>query len=313
MKDDLQDQLRHDVDALCAIGPRALSLGTLDAARDMLIGRVGAAWHIDLQRFDTPDGTATNLELRHPDAPADPNGPVLLVGAHYDTWRDTPGADDNASAVACLLHMLEALRDATADGRLRFALYANEEPPYFQTPHMGSLHHARHCRSRGWDVEMLCLESLGYYDDGPGSQEDPSAGMNPLVLAGAAKLLGLSRTPSDGLLGDVGDFLVLEADLPSAKLLRRLRDGYARPPHPEVPMVRLIPAALPQRFCTGLSDHWSYWQHNFPAVMATDTALYRNPNYHRPGDLPDTLDYPRLAGVTRRLTAAVRRAAGGGA
>jgi hypothetical protein len=307
---ELEHQLRRDVGLLCDLGPRALSLGTLDAACDVLVDRIGDGWQIDRQPFETPDGVARNLELRHPRAPADPNGPVLVVGAHYDTWRDTPGADDNASAVACLLQMLAELGDLAAEGLVRFVLYANEEPPYFQTRHMGSLHHARRCRDRGWDVEMLCLESLGYFSDKPGSQEDPSAAMNPLVLAGAAKLLGLSRIPDGGLLGDVGDFLVLEADVASAKLLRRLRDGYMRPLHPEVSMVRLIPAALPQRFCTGLSDHWSYWQCGYPAVMATDTALYRNPNYHEPTDTPDTLDYPRLAAVTRRLTHAVRHGVG---
>ena len=160
---------------------------------------------------------------------------MLLVGAHYDTWRATPGADDNASAIAVLLHLLNELRDdpAAKAGRVRFALYADEEPPYFQTRDMGSLHHARRCKARGWDVEMLCLESLGFHSNAPGSQDDATG----------------------GLLGTVGDFLVLEADEASAGLLSRLRAGYA---------------AGPGR--------------------------------------PETLDYPRLAAVAKRLAAAARGA-----
>ena len=313
---ELARQLRRDIEQLCNLGPRSLRVqspiagNTLDAARDWLIQRVGDAWHVDVQPFDTPHGRACNLELRHPDAPADPEGTVLLVGAHYDTVTTTPGADDNGSAVACLLHMLGELRDIAAMGRLRFALYANEEPPYFRTPNMGSLVHAQLCKSRGLRVEMLCLESLGYYSDEPNSQMDPSTDVSPLVLAAASKLLGVPRAAGGGLLGDVGDFLVLEADLPSAKLLRRLRAGYALPPHPEVPAVRLVPVAVPQRYCSGLSDHWSYWQLGYPAVMATDTAVYRNPNYHKPSDLPDTLDYTRLSAVAARLASAVRHAVG---
>ena len=310
MNDDLQHQLRRDVESLCAIGPRALSVGTLDTARDWLIERVGRAWHVDRQPFETPDGVATNLELRHPDAPADPDGPVLVVGAHYDTWRDTPGADDNASAVACLLHMLAELSDLAAEDLVRFCLYANEEPPYFQTRHMGSLHHARRCRERGWDVEMLCLESLGYFSDEPGSQQDPSAMIEPGLLRLAAGGLGIELPEvqeNGGLLGDVGDFLVLEADVDSSGLLKRLSAGYDAPAGPAV---RTVAAALPREACSGLSDHWSYWQAGYPAVMATDTALYRNPNYHAATDTPDTLDYKRIATVARRLTAAVRHAVG---
>ena len=318
-------QLRADVEGLCSLGPRALTVrhrggtNTLDAARDWLLARVaGGPWHADAQPFDTPDGAAANVEVRHADAPEDPAGRVLLVGAHYDTWRGTPGADDNASAVAALLHMLGELQDdpAATAGRLRFALYANEEPPYFGSPHMGSLVHAELCRARGWDVEMLCLESLGYYDDEPGSQEglplfydiadgiDVPASDDPEGLTPRTRLL---KDLSAELLGGVGDFLALEADAASADLLGRLRHGYDAATGRNV---RTVAAALPRDYCTGLSDHQSYWQHGYPAVMATDTAPLRNPNYHEATDTPETLDYPRLAAVASRLAAAVRHAAG---
>ena len=288
-------------------------------------------WRVEDQPFDTPDGRASNLDVRHESAPdpdvaallADgdppPPPPALLVGAHYDTWRGTPGADDNASAVAALLHMLAALRDhpAARSGRLRFALYANEEPPYFRTRHMGSLHHAAGCRERGESVEMLCLESLGYYSDEPGGQQDPTADLSPDLVEAFAGGAVADAVRAGGLLGTVGDSLALEADADSAGLLARLRAGYlgadrapdADPALAAQPRVRLASAALPREFCSGLSDHWSYWCHGYPAVMATDTALLRNPHYHEPTDLPGTLDYPRFASVVARLTAAVAHAA----
>jgi hypothetical protein len=69
-----------------------------------------------------------------------------------------------------------------------------------------------------------------------------------------------------------------------------------------------VPAALPQRVgIIGLSDHRSYWFHGYRALMVTNTAMFRNPNYHTRRDLPDTLDYQRMAKITRMLTRSIRR------
>ena len=54
------------------------------------------------------------------------------------------------------------------------------------------------------------------------------------------------------------------------------------------------------------SDHLAYWNQGYPALMVTDTAFYRNPRYHTADDLPDTLDYRRMALVVDGLAAAVR-------
>ena len=204
--EELARRLRDDIEQLCDLGPRSLRVksasggNTLDAARHWLIERIGDAWRVAVQPFDTPYGEACNLELRHPSAPRDPAGKVLVVGAHYDTVTTTPGADDNGSAVACLLYMLGEICDLAERDRVRFVLYANEEPPYFRTPHMGSLVHAGRCKKRRWKVEMLCLESLGYYSDEPNSQIDPSRDVNGAVLAAASKLLCVPRAPGGGLL-----------------------------------------------------------------------------------------------------------------
>jgi hypothetical protein len=50
-----------------------------------------------------------------------------------------------------------------------------------------------------------------------------------------------------------------------------------------------------------MSDHWSFWEQNYPAVMVTDTAFFRYPHYHEPTDTPDRLNYPRMAEVVTGL------------
>jgi hypothetical protein len=58
---------------------------------------------------------------------------------------------------------------------------------------------------------------------------------------------------------------------------------------------------------TRLSDHASFWDRGFPALMVTDTSFFRNPHYHQASDTPDTLDYPFLAKVTAGVCEAVWR------
>ncbi|MCK4951260.1 MAG: M28 family peptidase, partial [Gammaproteobacteria bacterium] len=58
------------------------------------------------------------------------------------------------------------------------------------------------------------------------------------------------------------------------------------------------------------SDHWSFWQAGYPAIMITDTALFRYQHYHAATDTPEKLDYPSLARVTRGLENVVAELAG---
>jgi hypothetical protein len=213
---------------------------------------------------------------------------VVVVGAPYDTAAGGPGADDNASGVAALLAIARTLAASKyAPARtLRFVAFVNEEPPYFWTPEMGSLVYAKACRARGDDVvAMLSLETLGYYRDEAGSQKYP-----PLV---------------SWFYPDRGDFVAFVGNLGSRRVVREaiatFRGAAAFPSEG---------AALPS-FMTGVgwSDQWSFWQVGYPGVMVTDTAPFRNPHYHQMGDLPETLDYERLARVTDGLVAVVEKLA----
>lgn len=60
--------------------------------------------------------------------------------------------------------------------------------------------------------------------------------------------------------------------------------------------------ALPESMSSiGRSDHWSFWQEGYPALMVTDTAPFRYPYYHTPEDTVDKIDFERMARVVRGL------------
>jgi Zn-dependent M28 family amino/carboxypeptidase len=222
---------------------------------------------------------AAGRSVRNLDVEIGPEtGPLVVLGAHYDTVPGSPGADDNASGVAALLEIARVLSEAPANGRLRCAFFVNEEPPWFQTEDMGSLHYARRARERGEDVvAMLSLESLGYYVDGAGTQRYPF----PLGLA----------------YPDRGNFLGLVSDRRCRALLREAERSFRR--HTDFPVVAAaVPAWVPG---VSWSDQWAFWQHGFPALMATDTAPFRYAAYHTGEDTPERLDYEALATVTLAL------------
>lgn len=198
---------------------------------------------------------------------------IVVVGAHYDSIPPTPGADDNASGVAILLELARSLKETRHT--VRFVAFTNEEPYYFQTEEMGSLVYARKCRAANDPiVAMLSLETLGYYKDQPGSQKYPF----PLGLA----------YPS------TGNFVGFVGNLPSRGLTHRVIESFRR--QAQFPSQgAALPSSIPG---VGWSDHWAFWQAGYPAVMVTDTAPFRNPNYHQTTDKADTLDFDRMARVT---------------
>jgi Zn-dependent M28 family amino/carboxypeptidase len=209
----------------------------------------------------------------------------VVVGAHYDSHGNIPAADDNASGVAAVLALARAYaRERPGPERtLRFVFFVNEEPPFFQTDAMGSRVYARRCRARGETiVAMLSLETVGYYCDRSGSQNYPF--------------------PLSAFYPSRGDFIGFVGDLSSRRLVKRVVDSFRR--HAMFPSQG---AALPSGLRgVGWSDQWSFWQEGYPAVMCTDTAPFRNPNYHTPRDTPDTLDFDRMARVVEGLTGVVR-------
>lgn len=214
---------------------------------------------------------------------------ILVVGAHYDAFQGTPGADDNASGVAACLHLARVLRSAPMARTVRVVFFVNEEPPAFWTGQMGSWVYAKRCRAAGDDVVgMLSIESIGYYSDAPGSQRYPA--------------------PLDRLYPGTGDFVAFVSNLGSRGLNRRAIAAFrASTPFPSEG--GSPPGWLPG---VGWSDHWSFWQEGYDAIMITDTATFRNPHYHTPTDAPATLDYERMARVVEGIRRVVESLANGG-
>lgn len=207
----------------------------------------------------------------------------IIIGAHYDVAEQGPGADDNASGVAGLLELSKLLKpiEASLKHRIDLVAFTLEEPPYFGSGDMGSAVHARSLKEEDVQVDlMMSLEMIGYYSDVAGSQRYP---MSALKL----------------LYGDRGNFISVIGDLTSPWLVRKVRRLMAE--NSEVAVESLnAPTSLEG---VSLSDHRSYWQEGFPAVMITDTAFFRNGNYHQKTDLPKTLNYEKMAQVVRGVFA----------
>jgi Zn-dependent M28 family amino/carboxypeptidase len=197
-----------------------------------------------------------------------------------------PGANDNGSGVAAVLELARLLRDATPARTLRCVLFVNEEPPFDQTDVMGSRVYARRSRERGENiVGMFSLETVGWYSEKPGSQRYPF----PLSLF----------YPS------TGNFIAFVSNLASRALLHEAIASFRR--HAGIPSEGVAaPAFIPG---VDWSDHWSFWQEGWPALMVTDTAPYRYPHYHAAEDTPDKVDYERLARLVTGLHGTLRELA----
>lgn len=208
---------------------------------------------------------------------------ILVVGAHYDSTLFTPGADDNASGVSMLLELARAFSGRRQPLTLRFIAFTNEERPFFGTPRMGSRVSAARSRAAGEEIiGMYSLEMLGFYADAKGSQRYPRVIRN--------------------LYPDTGNFVAFIGNITSRSFLQLSLEAFraqARFPSEGLSMPQLLVPGIRR------SDHSSYWVYDYPAVMITDTAEYRNPNYHEPTDTPDTLDYERMALVLEGLIAMI--------
>jgi Zn-dependent M28 family amino/carboxypeptidase len=203
---------------------------------------------------------------------------IVVIGAHYDTVDDCPGADDNSSGVAALLELARLLKDSHPARTVRFVAFVNEEPPWFQTDDMGSLVYAEQAHKLKENiVATISIETIGMYSDAEGSQQYPS-GFKSLYPSKGNFIAFIGNLGSRGLVRDAVHSFRASTKFPS--------EGSA------------VPAAIPG---VGWSDHWSFWQEGYPAIMVTDTAIFRNPNYHQPTDKPDTLDYDRMARVVLGL------------
>ncbi len=207
------------------------------------------------------------------------DGERIIVGAHYDVIEEVPGADDNASAVAGMLEIARLIDELKPELKYRidFAAYTLEEPPYFRTKYMGSAVHAKSLADANVKVKlMINLESIGYYSNENHSQHYPIFFLkwlyphkaNYIMIAGN---LGHGKTVSEmkKYMKEASDIDVHSINAP-----------------------RIIPGI-------DFSDHLNFWNRGYEALMITDTAFYRNPNYHRASDIIETLNFDKMAEVVK--------------
>jgi hypothetical protein len=268
----LRNELKADVQHLAGdIGERnLLRYAQLNAAADFIEKSfLRAGLQPQRDSYEVHGLASHNIETEIRGASPE----IVLVGAHYDSVFGAPGANDNGTGVAALLALARRFAGKPTNYTLRFIAFVNEEPPFFQTPQMGSFVYAARCKARGDRIAaMISLETIGYFSDAPRSQTYPVAALGAFYPK-------------------VGNFIGIVGNIASRRLVRRAiaqirNDG-------KIPAEG---AALPAFIAgVGWSDQWSFWQHGYPGIMMTDTAPFRYPHYHESTDTPDKLDYDRFA------------------
>lgn len=279
-----RERLRQDVQKLAAILPprNAKNVTSLDKSAEYILeGFRKTGGRTEIQRF-TQDGKEYKNVICSfgPEA-----GERIIVGAHYDVQGDQPGADDNASGVAGLLELSRLIQSLKMElkRRIDFVAYTLEEGQFWKHPfarHYGSYIHAKSLAQAGVSVRaMIGLEMIGYFSDLPNSQKFPLFFLRWFYP-------------------DKGNFITVVGKWGQGGLVKRVKKSLATPLS-QVPVESLTAMS----FIPGVSfsDHQSYWKFNYPAVMITDSAFYRNKNYHKPSDAADTLYYDRMAEVVKGL------------
>jgi Zn-dependent M28 family amino/carboxypeptidase len=213
--------------------------------------------------------------------------PWILLGAHYDAAWGSPGADDNASGVAVLLEAAHLLDSTHFDRTIQFAAFTLEEPQ----PHtihflIGSDSFAKEARKLNIRYEAaLILESVGYTDTAEGSQFVPVFIKIPIPKK--------------------GNFLGIIAN----KRSKTIMEAFHAAASSYVPELMIAPYSVPLsgRLIpeTRFSDHAPFWDQGYPALMLTDTAMFRNPHYHTHHDTHATLDFTFMHNVTKAVLSAL--------
>jgi hypothetical protein len=281
----LAERLRQHVAVVASEEHNIRTLPALEAVANYLEAQLKSyGYQVERQEFVASRQKVRNLLVTLP-SKKHPGQRVLVVGAHYDSAQETPGANDNATGTAAVLELARSLRDLgdTAQSDIVFALYTNEEPPYFYTHLMGSRVHAKALKAAGAPVQaMLSLETMGYFSDEAGSQKYP--------------------WPLNRFYPTQGDFIAFVATAADLGLVRSAVKSFRT--HAAFPSEGI---AAP-RFIPGVdySDHAPFIDEGYPALMVTDTAPYRYPHYHKRQDTPDKVDYGRLARVVQGLEGVIR-------
>lgn len=233
-------------------------------------------YQIGLQKFSVLGKEVENIIV----SIGPKNAERIVVGAHYDTFGNQAGADDNASGIAGLIALAKLLKshENKLNKRVDLVAFTLEEPPFFRSEEMGSYIHAKSLNNKDIKVRgMISLEMIGYFDNTENSQKYPLS------------ILHLFYP-------DKGDFIGVVSNLSSWGLKSELRDFMSKS------NIKVRSLAAPAGLVgVDFSDHLNYWKFGYDAVMITDTAFYRNQNYHKATDTIETLNFTKMADVVEGI------------
>jgi hypothetical protein len=276
---DLAPRLRRHITAIASRPHNLSHYADLEAAARYIERTLEASGFAPrAQPYDVEGRDVRNIEVViEPESGAADGS--YVIGAHYDSPDDSPGANDNGTGVAALLELARLLAERRpARHRLRLAFFVNEEHPYNWTEAMGSWRYAKALADAGEKVHgMIALETIGYFSSAQDSQSFP--------------------WPFGMIYPRIGNFIAFVGLPGSRRFLGQALGAFRRAtPLPSI-------GGVAPSFIEGVasSDHWSFHQFGYPALMVTDTAPFRNPYYHQVNDLPANVDYASLARVTLGL------------
>jgi hypothetical protein len=209
--------------------------------------------------------------------------PLVVIGAHYDVCGNQEGADDNASGVVGLLEAVRLLSREKLNYPVEIVAYSLEEPPFFRSEYMGSYIHAKSLHNVGTPVYgMVVLEMIGYFSDRVKSQSYPVKAMKIAY-------------------GNKGNFILLARKTGAGEFVKKFSEGFNNLATIDTRNIK-APSKIQG---IDFSDHLNYWKFGYDALMVTNTAFYRNRNYHQTSDTMETLDIPKMMKVIDTTVAAI--------
>ena len=213
----------------------------------------------------------------------DNNNPLVVIGAHYDVCGEQEGADDNASGIVGLLELVRLLSKEKLKYPIEIVAYSLEEPPFFRTKNMGSYVHAKSLYESETPVYgMVALEMIGYFDDKTNSQSYP------------VKVMKVAY-------GTTGNYILLVKDIGAGEFVKKFSEGFNN-----LATIDTRNLKAPSKIQgIDFSDHLNYWKFGYDAIMVTNTAFYRNYNYHQVSDTMETLDISKMMKVIDTIALAI--------
>jgi len=272
----LENLYKHVEELSVKIGERHLwKEGSLEKAKEYIQSvLISNGYEIWEQTFRCYQKEVSNIIVERKAEGKD----VIVIGAHYDTVPGTPGADDNASSVSGVLELSRLLKEATPKKTICLALFVNEEPPCFGSSNMGSMVYAKYLRDKKIEVlVMVSLEMIGYF-----SEEE--------IQDYPIPIMSLLYPKKANYIGVVGNFR-------SRRYVSLFKKGIKKYSN-----INSYSLTAPEFFGgINLSDNYSFWYYEFPAIMITDTSFFRNKHYHQESDTIDTLDFNKMVEVIKGL------------